>query len=100
LRTVFDADYRDGICEHGEHAVVVRVDLVRDVAVNEEVAWARGGHDALWDARVRASEPEDLPVYTRAHKRTIEHQVLRKRKDGVSPMAPSSPHVVGEEAQP
>jgi hypothetical protein len=39
-------------------------------------------------------------VYTRAHKRTIEHQVLRKRKDGVSPMAPSSPHVVGEEAQP
>ena len=39
-RTVFDADYTDGICEHGEHAVVVRMDLVRDVAMDEDFAWA------------------------------------------------------------
>jgi hypothetical protein len=64
-RTVFDADYCDGICDHGEHAVVIRVDLVRDVAVDEDVAWPRSSHDAFWDARVRASEPEDLPVCTR-----------------------------------
>ena len=64
-RTVFDADYCDGICDHGEHAVVVRVDLVRDVAVDEDVAWPRSSHDAFWDTRVRASEPEDLPVCTR-----------------------------------
>jgi hypothetical protein len=38
-RTVFDADYRDGICDHGEYAIVVRMNLVRDVAVNEDIAW-------------------------------------------------------------
>jgi hypothetical protein len=37
---VFDADYPDGICEHREHAVVVRMDLVRDVAMNEDITWA------------------------------------------------------------
>lgn len=91
---MFDADYRDGICDHGEHAVVVRVDLVRDVAVDEDVAWARGSHDAFWDARVRASEPEDLPVCIR-----MSILCYTKRKDSVSPAEPSSSssegHVVG-----
>ena len=66
-RTVFDADYPDGICEHGEHAVVVRMDLVCDVAMDEDFAWARRSYDAFRDARVRASEPEDLrcaPAYS------------------------------------
>lgn len=38
-RTVFDADYRDGIGDHGEHAIVVWMDLVRNVAVNEDITW-------------------------------------------------------------
>jgi hypothetical protein len=63
-RTVFDAGCCDGKCDHGEHAVIVRMDLVRDVAVNEDIAWTRGSYDAFRDARVRASEPEDLPVCT------------------------------------
>jgi hypothetical protein len=78
---VFDADYCDGICEHGEHAVVVRMDLVRDVAVDEDVAWTRGSHDAFWDARVRASEPEDLQPPQREMKTNPhEHNVLRKKE--------------------
>jgi hypothetical protein len=67
-RTVFDAGYCDGKCDHGEHTVVVRMDLIRDVAVNEDIAWTRGSYDAFWDARVRAPEPEDLPVCTRTEK--------------------------------
>lgn len=61
-RTVFDAGYRDGKCEHGEYTIVVWMDLVRNVAVNEDIARTRGSYDAFWDARVRASEPEDLSV--------------------------------------
>jgi hypothetical protein len=38
---VFDAGCCDGICDHGEHAVVVRMDLVHDVVVNEDIAWTR-----------------------------------------------------------
>jgi hypothetical protein len=62
-RTVLDADYCDGECHHGEHAIVVWMDLVRDVAVDEDVTWTRGRHDAFWHAGVRASEPEDLYAY-------------------------------------
>jgi hypothetical protein len=47
---VFDADNRDGKCDHGEHAIIVRVNLVRNVAVNEDVAWSRGSNDTFWDA--------------------------------------------------
>lgn len=64
-RTVFDADYRDGICDHGEYAIVVWMDLVGNVAVNEDIAWTRGSYDTFWDTRVGASEPEDLSVCTR-----------------------------------
>jgi hypothetical protein len=63
-RTVFDADYRDSIRDHGEYAIVVWMHLVRDVAVNEDITWTRCSYDTFWDARVRASEPEDLSVCT------------------------------------
>jgi hypothetical protein len=61
---VFDADCRDGKCNHGEYAIVVWMDLVRNVAVNEDITWTRGSYDTFRDARVRASEPEDLSVCT------------------------------------
>jgi hypothetical protein len=64
-RTVFDADYPDGICDHGEYVIVVWMDLIRNVAVNEDIAWTRGSYDTFWDTRVGASEPEDLSVCTR-----------------------------------
>lgn len=64
-RTVFDADYPNGICDHGEYVIVVWMDLIRNVAVNEDIAWTRGSYDTFWDTRVGASEPEDLSVCTR-----------------------------------
>lgn len=38
------------------------MDLVRNVAVNEDIARTGGRYDTFWDARVGASEPEDLSV--------------------------------------
>ena len=83
---MFDADCRDGICDHGEDGVVVRMDLVRDVAVDEDLAWTRGTYDAFGDARVRASEPEDL-----------RHRDKHAKGRTVVPPPSSWQHVVGEE---
>ncbi len=47
---MFDADGRDGKCDRGEHAIIVRMNLVRNVAVNEDVAWSRSSYDTFWDA--------------------------------------------------
>ena len=94
-RTVFDANFCDGICDHGEYVIVVWVDLVRNVAVNEDIAWTRSSYDTFWDARVRASEPEDLSVCSR-RKEPVSIKYNAKGRTMSPPTTPPSPHVEEE----
>lgn len=82
-RTVFDLDFRDGKCEDGEYTIVIWMDLVRNVTVNEDIARTRGSYDTFWDARVGASDPEDLSVC--AQKGTVSVKNNAKGKGTVSP---------------
>jgi len=59
-KNVFDADCGNSIRDHREDTGVIRMDLIGDVTVNKDIAWSGRRDDALGDARVRASEPEDL----------------------------------------
>lgn len=60
MRTVLDGEVVNGVREDGESGVVVGVELVCDVAVDEDVAGLACEDDALGDAGVGAAYPEDL----------------------------------------
>jgi len=88
---VFDADHGDGIHDHREDTGVIWMDLVGDITVNKDIAWSGRRDDALGDARVGASEPEDLRGLTLG--RLLE-EVWLCRVDGRGPLR------VGQEELP
>jgi len=50
VHTVLDGELVDGVGEDGERGVVIEVELVCDVAVDEDVAGLACKDNALWDA--------------------------------------------------
>lgn len=58
------AERLDAICQDTVCAVVRLVELIRNVAVDKDVARLTPRHNALRDARVGAADPEDGGVLT------------------------------------
>lgn len=76
---MLDAERLNSKCKRANGTIIVRMELIRHIAKHKELAWARIAHNTLRDARVAASDPEDLWVLA-LFERTRELWLMRNER--------------------